>query len=248
MKIKLVLVLVLVLGLASGVFFWQLGRSSEPIFSGPTPAVPADALQATPGTEEPLSGRGTLASLLTRARNLECAVANDADPQSATEGTVFLSDGSIRGDFLTGPRGQQTPSSLIVRDNTLFLWSTIDGQSWGVKSQLNASAPAPDEPRLETQEPIGLHDDVRYECKPWDVVDGSVFVPPSTILFRDLSTILEQGMEYGTTFEGAAVEGGSTSMSAPSGGEGSCATCAALSDESAREMCEIQFGCGLQPN
>lgn len=243
MNIKIFLAAVVVVALGSGIFFWQLGRTSDPLTSGPTPATPADEVTATPSNDDPISGRGSLSALLALSRNLECMVANDADPQFASEGTVFLSDGKVRGDFLTGPRGEQVLSSLIIRDNTMYLWSTIDGETWGMKSDLSAGAPEAETPALETQEPIGLEDNVRYDCKPWVGVDGSVFVPPGDVLFRDLGTIMEQGMEYGTTFEGGA----RADMAVPGGGD-PCAACALVTDPSSREVCEIQFSCGLQAN
>jgi hypothetical protein len=244
MNIKIFLVAVVVVALGSGIFFWQLGRTSDPLISGPAPATPAEDLEATPASDRPVSGRGSLGALLALARALECTVVNDVDPQFASEGTVFLSDGKIRGDFLTGPRDAQVLSSLIIRDNTMYLWSTIDGETWGMKNTLSGATPDATAPKLETQEPIGLEDEVRYDCKPWVSVDGSVFVPPGDVLFRDMSTIMEQGMEYGTTFEGGEAVSGAA---APGGGD-ACAACALVTDASSREVCEIQFSCGLQPN
>ncbi len=245
MNIKIFLAAVVVVALGSGIFFWQLGRTSDPLTDGPLPAVPADVTTNEPSSNDPISGRGSLSALMALSRNLECAVANDADQQFASEGTVFLSDGKIRGDFLTGPRGEQVLSSLIIRDNTMYLWSTIDGETWGMKSSMDAATPDPATPQLETQEPIGLEDDVRYDCKPWVGVDGSVFVPPGDVLFRDLGTIMEQGMEYGTTFEGGA--GAAAGANVPAGSN-PCAACALVSDPTSREQCEIQFSCGLQAN
>lgn len=244
MNIKIFLAAVVVVALGSGIFFWQLGRSSDPLASGPTPAVPAEQLEATTAADGPLSGCGSLGALVALARNLECAVANDVEPQFASEGTVFMSDGKIRGDFLTGPRGEQVLSSLIIRDNTMYLWSTIDGQTWGMKSDMSAATPDTAAQKLETQEPIGLEETVRYDCKPWVGVDASVFAPPGDVLFREMSTIMEQGMEYGTTFEGGAAVSGDA---VPGGGD-ACAACALVTDPSSREMCELQFSCGPQAN
>jgi len=245
MNIKIFLGAVLVVALGTGIFFWHLGRSSDPLSSGPTPALPASEVSTTPGNDDPIRGRGNLAALLALSRNLECAVAHDVDPQFSSEGTVFLSEGKIRGDFLTGLRGEQVLSSMIIRDNTMYLWSIIDGQAWGMRSVLGVEVSEREGAALETQEPIGLEDEIQYDCKPWAYVDGSVFVPPSDVLFRDLTTIMEQGMEYGTTFEATVAETQATPQ--PSSDE-SCTACAAVVDTAARELCEIQFACGLQPN
>ncbi len=245
MNIKIFLAVVGALALGSGVLFWQLGRTPGPHNTGSAPAIPADTITSTPSSNDPISGRGSLSALLALARNLECAVANDADPQSTSEGTVFISEGNIRGDFLTGPRGEQVLSSLIVRDNTMYLWSTIDGETWGMKSSLTTATVDPAAPQLETQEPIGLEDDIRYDCKPWTAVDGSVFVPPGEVLFRDQATVMEQGMEYGTTFDASAPA--VQAKSVPGGGN-PCAACALVTEPAAKEACEIRFSCGLQAN
>jgi hypothetical protein len=240
MSIKIFLVAVVVLALGSGVFFWQLGRTSDPTVTGRTPAVPAQNMDAVPTNNDPVSGRGSLSELRALARDLECLLVSDADPQSISEGTAFLSDGKIRGDFLAGPPGEQVLSSLIIRDNTLYLWSTIDGETWGVRSDLEAAVTDPVAPKLETQEPIGLHDTVRYDCKPWAGIDGSVFAPPGDVLFRDVESAAAAGMEYGTVFDDQPLKPETPLPDV-------CTACAAETDSDTRTQCEIEFGCGLQP-
>lgn len=240
MNTKLIVAVVAVLGIASGIFFWQLGRTSVSVEEvGPVPAVPADTVTREPGANDPISGRAAMATLLALGRNLECRISHEVEaavPGSAvkTEGTVFISDGVIRGDFMVAGEGGAEPivSSMIIKDDTMYLWSVIDGESWGMKTSVSATA-STTSPQLETQEPVSLDTDVAYDCKPWIGVDRSVFVPPSDVLFRDLSTIMEGGMEYGTTFEGGAVPGGGDA----------CAACALIDDEAAGTACREQFSC-----
>jgi hypothetical protein len=53
----------------------------------------------------------------------------------------------------------------------------------------------------ESSLPVTLDESVRYVCKDWAIVDGSVFNPPSTVLFKDIAVIEAAGMEYGTIYE-----------------------------------------------
>lgn len=239
MNIKLIIAVVALLGITSGLFFWQLGRTSESVESGPTPAVPADTINKKPETDGPISGRAAMAALIALNRNLECRITSEApvagqEDTAKTEGTVFISGGAIRGDFmLEGDSStEQIVSSMIVKDDTMYVWSVIDGESWGMKSSLTISASTSGD-QLETKEPVRLDDAVAYDCKPWVGVDRSVFVPPSSVLFRDFSTIIENGMEYGTTFEAGAVPGAGDA----------CTACALIDDVTAQAACSEQFSC-----
>jgi hypothetical protein len=240
MNIKILIAIVLILGIASGIFFWQLGRTSDVVGEvGRAPAVPADSMTREPGADDPISGRGAMATLLALGRNLECTITYEGEnsaPGSAskTEGTIFMSGGALRGDFMVEAEAAAEPivSSMILKDDTMFLWSVIDGESWGMKSSMTSVA-GTSTAQLDTQEPVRINDDVAYNCKPWVGVDRSVFVPPSDVLFRDMSTIMEGGMEYGTTFEAGAVPGGGDP----------CAACALIDDAAAGAACREQFSC-----
>jgi hypothetical protein len=145
-----------------------------------------------------LNGFGTMNELLSRETNLECQITT-IENSATSEGTFFVADNKIRGDFLT-----ESPdlsgvgvSSIIVVDNTLYVWTELGGESYGVKTQMQPDT----EDTMPTQEPVKLDERVKYACKKWEPVDQSVFIPPSDVLFQDLSQVLEEGMEYGTVYE-----------------------------------------------
>ncbi|MBY0310350.1 hypothetical protein K2Q16_04370 [Patescibacteria group bacterium] len=240
MNSKLIVGVVAVLGIASGIFFWQLGRTSVPVVpDGLSPSLPADSLNRQPGANDPISGRAAMTTLLALGRDFECRIQDNSDAVASgsvdeTEGTIFISGGALRGDFLVPRESGAEPvvSSMIVKDGTMFLWSVIDGEAWGMKSSVTQDS-GTTSPQLETQEPVSLNDDIAYDCTPWVGVDRSVFVPPSDVLFRDLSTIMEGGMEYGTTFEGAVVPGGGDA----------CAACVLISDSADKAACAERFSC-----
>lgn len=153
---------------------------------------------------EPFSGQGSLQSLGLLGQDLECTIKYSNDKEGSTvEGTYFTNGGDIRGDFLTDSPDLtgQILSSMIVRkdEGVMYIWSEIEGQSYGVKTTIFPTENAKE--NVSPQGPVSLESEVVYDCKPWPNVDRTVFDPPANVLFRDVSELINNGMEYGTTYE-----------------------------------------------
>jgi len=148
--------------------------------------------------EAKLSGSGKMNDLLRREDNLECQI-NTVDNSVTNEGTFFVADQKIRGDFITESPDMEgsSVSSIIVIDETMYVWTELDGESYGVKFQTQSTADS----NVQTQEPVGLDERVEYSCRNWERVDQSVFIPPTDVMFQDMSQVLQEGMEYGTVYE-----------------------------------------------
>lgn len=182
---------------------------------------------------EVLRGTGSLTALLGLGRPLECTITYDT-PSASGEitGTYFTAGGVLRGDFVIPEMATGSVSSLIIRDNTLYTWSTIDGETYGMKVDLatleaaKGSDTAPD-----TNEPVPLDAPVSYECRSWPSVDGSVFAVPTDVLFTDYATIMNKGMEFGTIYEESAATAATQ-----------CSLCEQVEGEG-REACKAQFKC-----
>jgi hypothetical protein len=157
---------------------------------------------ATPAAPEPKKGTGTLESLRLLNEDLECTIETVAEGQRAT-GTYFVSGGSMRGDFLTESPDMtgQVLSSMIIDGEMMYVWSEIEGGMYGVKMDLSQAAA----PEAASREPVSRNAAVEYDCKPWANVDRTVFVPPTSVLFQDMSQLMQGGMEYGTIYEGEGV-------------------------------------------
>ena len=157
-----------------------------------------------------VTGKGSLDELLKRNENLECLIIYKDNPASSEmiEGTYYTSNGKMRGDFISMHNGQEILSSMIIKDNTFYSWSVIDGQKFGMKAsvdQLEASSSNSAKPRADNG-PVALDQAVDYDCKPWNKVDGSVFELPSDVIFRDFGAVINTGMEYGNIYETDGVE------------------------------------------
>lgn len=145
-------------------------------------------------------GTGTLESLRLLNEDLECTISyTPSDETPAVEGTYFVSSGNMRGDFLTESPdlSGQILSSMIINGETMYTWSTIEGETYGMKIDISAANKTTD----EIQQPVSLDTNVKYDCKNWENVDRTVFVPPADVLFQDMSQLMKAGMEYGTIYE-----------------------------------------------
>lgn len=127
-------------------------------------------------------------SLYTDGQALECAITYIPNPvESEITGTIFTFAGQLRGDFvvpspdLTG----QIVTSVIIDDTTIWQWTDIDGQVIGSQQPLTS-----DESVLQRLvAPIGLTQDVQYNCLTWPNIDRTVFNPPPTVLFTEATTV-----------------------------------------------------------
>ncbi len=146
-----------------------------------------------------LQGVGTVDSLRSLGLDLECHVTREANGGNGTvEGVYYVHNDQLRADlFLTSPDVvDPVMSSLLVRDDTLYAWSIIEGMSYGMM----ASTSSLTDPAVPVTTPMDLSTEVAYDCAVWSL-DEQVFVVPKDILFRDVHDILRGGMEYGTVYE-----------------------------------------------
>lgn len=154
-------------------------------------------------SNEPKEFRGetTFLGLQALGQNVECRISYDAPEQTEPViGTYFVSEERIRGDFeVSAPElGGEVVSSIIIADGQFYSWSRIDGQAYGIKFDMSESEPGDES---MTRQPVPNDAQVSYECTEWKNVDGSIFVPPTDVLFQDASNLLQSGMEYGTVYE-----------------------------------------------
>ncbi|MCA9362597.1 hypothetical protein KC906_04430, partial [Candidatus Kaiserbacteria bacterium] len=196
-------VLVVVVG------YFMLFGTSEQAVTGETPDEQAQQVAPIP-TEEttsPRLGSGTLEDLRLLGENMECTISYTDEAQgSIVEGTYFVSEGSMRGDFLIDAPDYsgKVVSSMIVDDQMMYVWSDINGQLFAVKMDLSLI----EDSTVETNEPVKLDEEVNYNCTPWVAVDRTVFMPPNDVVFQDMSALMRTGMEYGTMYEGGGVPEG----------------------------------------
>jgi hypothetical protein len=86
-------------------------------------------------------------------------------------------------------------ASIIYDQPTLYIWSEIDGETFGVKqTQENFMGLG------DTAAAIDYDTQVQYDCLTWPRVDVTIFEPPTDVLFSDMQE-MNANMEFGTLFE-----------------------------------------------
>lgn len=213
------------------VTYFLFGGGGQPEETTQEPV--ATSTVGTAPESERLFGTGSLTSLMALSRPLECGIRYTSDvTETAVEGTYFTAGGLLRGDFIVPGLATGSVSSLIVRDETLYTWSVIDGQSYGMKVDLaTLAAVKQSETAPETNEPVPLDAPVKYDCVTWGTVDNSIFAVPTDVLFTNYTDIMNMGMEFGTIYE-----------EAPSDNSVQCELCDRVEGEAA-VACRKEFKC-----
>lgn len=145
-------------------------------------------------------GSDSLANIVARGENLECSIDYVQEPDmDKIQGTYFTSNGRSRGDFVLS---EGVVSSMIVNGDVIYVWSELEGEKYGVKAKLS-DLETDNESSVEFKKPIPDDVKVRYNCKTWTTIDGSIFEPPTDILFTEFNRAVDTGMEYSTIYEDA---------------------------------------------
>jgi hypothetical protein len=190
------LIVIVIIAIVAALFAWVsiFGTKKDTQTSENVEQVSVEGVGVPEGKQ--FSGIDTLASLQGQGKDLECQVVYEhAGQGSPTEGTYFTSNGNVRGDFVVpSPDFSSTiVSSMIVGGSSMYVWSKIGDDTFGFKSDIS------NDTEIDSNEPVPLDAQVKYTCTQWQNVDGSVFVPPADVTFKDLGAVMEAGMEYGTT-------------------------------------------------
>jgi hypothetical protein len=144
------------------------------------------------------TGSGTIRSLYERGDSLECQITYIPNPLEASiTGNMFTADGRVRADFVVPAPdlNGQTVASIIYDQPTLYIWSEIDGETFGVKQTRENFMGLGD-----TAAAIDYDTQVQYDCLTWPRVDQTIFEPPTKVLFSDVEE-MSASMEFGTLFE-----------------------------------------------
>ncbi len=195
---------IIAIGLAVFAYFWLFSADESDLIRTTNDSQSTEEMATNLETADensvPENGVGTLEELRMLGQDIECSITYETDEyDQPVEGTYFVSNGDIRGDFLTPSPdlSGQMLSSMIVANEMMYVWSEIEGESYGMKMDLSMF----DEEEAESSEPVSLDEDVQYECKEWENVDRTVFLPPGDVLFQDFGTMIQSGMEYGTVYD-----------------------------------------------
>lgn len=138
-------------------------------------------------TENPTKGNGKkipFAEFMKQGGSYKCTVTQTVATMT-TDGTVYIHDANVRGNFSISVQGQTIETSMIARDGYTYTWTNVEK---GVGHKVKVNAPTTNEsgsgPAQGTYawngEQIG-----DYSCSPW-VTDDSLFELPKDITFTEV--------------------------------------------------------------
>lgn len=172
----------------------------------------------TTSGQESGSAMNSLVDLLAGGGNVTCNFDVPSDENgNSSKGTVYISNGNMRGDFETTQDGKITNMSMIRKGNDNYVWG--DGMETGIKMTLS-----PEDLKTETNEAskyVDLNKKADYRCNPWGV-DQSKLTPPSNVKFTDFSKMMEE----------------TTKMMKEKGTSPDSSVCDSITDASAKAACE----------
>ncbi len=168
MNNKAVIGIIAVVVILGAIFFATRGNKSDVASNGAT------AESATGANMENTS----IKSLIDAGGSRKCTF-KTTEAGAESSGTVYASDGKMRGDFTSMIEGKETMSHMIYDGTTSYIW--MDGQASGFKMTLDKSDVA-----AEQNQSVDVNKNYEFDCNSWSK-DNSKFEVPSNIQFSDFS-------------------------------------------------------------
>src|SRR3989339_1955955 len=169
----LVAVAVIIVLLIGGGTYWYVSSQPDATTSG-SEAENEDVSQS-------------LKDLIGANRPVKC----EFKDESGAEGTVYVGDGKVRGDFTTTSDGQMMRAHMITDSETSYTW--IDGMKTGYKFSMSVNDQNAPVNSGTPQAQFDQNEKLDYRCDTWSV-DASLFMMPTGIEFTDLSAIIPTGI------------------------------------------------------
>lgn len=189
------------------------------------PASPAEKMMGNGMMEN--GGPQSLKELLTGNRPQTCTF-SQADAQAGTQGTVYIANAMMRGDFTSIVNGQTFMSHMLVKGNELYTWT--DGTPMGMKMMMDAETEA-DTTESTQQQAVDLDAELNYDCSNW-TADQNKFELPSGVNFQSFGELMmpKAGMNLNAS-------GSATPPSA------NCSICDSVPAGESRDQCRSALGC-----
>ncbi|MEK7559516.1 MAG: hypothetical protein AAB521_04380 [Patescibacteria group bacterium] len=165
----------------------------------------------------------SMKDLLTAGQSQKCTF-TDKIAEADSQGTVYVANGKMRGDFDSQVSGESYIMHMIVKDNQSYTWT--EGQTTGFMMEFNPDKIAEAVPTGSSSQTVDVNKYIDYKCSGW-TADESVFTPPANVKFQNFGEV--------KTPTGSAGE----SQTAP---QNNCAMCNYLSGD-AKDKCLAELQC-----
>lgn len=175
-KILGIVVIILVVVLGGAAFIMSKNSSKTPV-----------STQATQN-ENPTASNNqkSLKDLIASGQAQKCTF-KDKSESVDVEGTTYIDNGKMRGDFNSAVGGKSIAMHMIVSDKTSYTW--MDGQTTGFKMEFDPEKMAAPTGTQQGQQSVDVNKLIDYNCSGWSV-DSSVFTPPANIKFSEMGGMM----------------------------------------------------------
>jgi len=145
---------------------------------------PESAQVATNDTKEtqPTGKKMAFSEFVKQGGSYQCTV-HPNGTYVETSGLTYVSDGKVRGEYITTTQDVDITTTFIVRDGYTYNWSSALSNI-GFKSKIanNVGTNSPAGTASYIWNPNQVSD---YDCQPW-IADPSKFVIPTNITFKSV--------------------------------------------------------------
>lgn len=187
---------------------------------------------ANPQASQSSTQNKSLFDLLSMAGSQKCTFSD-----SNSSGTVYISDGKMRGDFQSQNEGKSGVSHMLNDGSYVYIWT--DGQQNGYKMSLAVvkqqqaqitESPSNGGSQAQPSQAVNMQQKSNYSCDPWSA-DSSMFTVPTNVTFTDYSSMMQGA--GASTQQGSQVKGSAAI----------CAQCNQAPAGSARNQCLAALHC-----
>lgn len=173
-KIGIILGVVVIILLGIGGFLFLQGKNST---------------QENSNTMTPKTGEtGTFESLQDIFSNKSLSLACDYTDPEGRKTVTYIKGGMVRTDIVsTNP---QESGSIIVKENTMYFWNATSGITMKFNPEDMANTQNDNAQSAQGQKSLQDLEKYKKSCKT-SVVNDSLFTPPSTVKFQDMSSMMK---------------------------------------------------------
>lgn len=175
---KTIGIIILVAVLGAGAYF-VFGPKANSI-----PEVETQGEVSTIDTKAPTGKKMAFTEFVKQGGSYTCMVSQNVQNTTA-EGTVYISNGSIRGEYDTMYGSTAMHVSTIVKDGYSYTWTSAM-PNMGFKAKVVENAESDTGAAMSGSYSWNAETIGDYNCTPW-TPDASKFVLPASVTFTDVS-------------------------------------------------------------
>ena len=153
-------VIIVVILIVAGYFIFSSNKGVENVPMGPESQAPEKKM--------------AFAEFVKQGGSYKCEIKNNIN-DAGSSGTVYVSDGVVKGELNTLTAGKMVTTYFLVRDGFSYAWfSTDPTKGFKIKEDTSVSASS------DWASQIG-----DYNCEPW-TADRAMFEVPASVTFQEI--------------------------------------------------------------